>query len=106
MQPLSVGRLGLLRHPSRVGRQARNRAALLEIVPIVGGQVAFYLPGESIGIVSLQRLANLLTESGIRARHGRCNDLSDQGVLRLEMIIKAALRESGLAHEFVEANAV
>src|SRR3984957_2782385 len=106
MKPLSIGRLGLLAQPSRVRRQGRNGAALLEVVPIVGGQVAFYLPGESIGVVSLQRLANLFTESGICARYGRCNDLGDQGVLRVEMIIKAALRESGLAHELIEADAV
>src|SRR5260370_36226454 len=106
MQPLSVGRLSLLAHPPRVWRQTRHRAALLEVVPITRGQVAFYLPRESIGIVSLQRLSNRLAEFGIRAGHGRCNDFGDQGVLRIEMIIKAALRESGLAHEFIEADAV
>src|ERR1700692_1787870 len=92
--------------PLRVGRQTRNRAALFDVVPIVWGQVVFYLPRESLGIVSLQRLTNCLAESGIRARHGRCNDLSDQRVLRIEMIIEPPLRESGLAHEFIEANAV
>src|SRR5216684_2759582 len=106
MQPLSVGRLSLLAHPSRVWRQTRDRAALLDVVPITRGQVVFYLPRESIGIVSLQRLSNRLAESGIRARHGRCNDLGDQRVLRIEMIIEPTLRESGLAHEFIEANAV
>src|ERR1700722_20212962 len=106
MQSLSIGRLGLLAHPSRVGRQTRDRATLLDVVPTVGGQVVFYLPRESIRIVSLQRLTNRLTEPGVRARHGRCNDLGDEGVLRFKMIIKAALRESGLAHEFIEANAI
>src|SRR5271167_71608 len=106
MQPLSVRRLSLLAHPPRVWRQARDRAALLDVVAIVSGQVGFYLSRESIGIVRLQRLADRLAEFGIRPRHGRCNDFRDQGVLRIEMIVKAALRKSGLMHEFIEANAV
>ena len=73
---------------------------------MVCGQVEFYLPRESIGVVSLQRLPDRFEESDIRARHGRCNDLGDKGVLRFEMIIEAALRESGLAHEFIEADSV
>ena len=106
METLSVAGLSCFAQSSRVRRQTRYGAAILDIVPMVCGQVVFYLPRESIDMLCFEGLPNRLEEFGIRARHGHCNDLGDEGVLRFEMIIEAALCESGLAHELIEADRV
>jgi hypothetical protein len=106
IEAVSVAGLRRVTHSSGVRGQARDRAAILDIVAMGWGQVGFYLPREATPMVCFQGFSKRLKELGIGADHRSRHDLGHQGVLGRKMIIKPALCESGFSHELIEADTV